>query len=727
MTTITTGFDHLHTAPAAEVYVADTLTGTYLPVEEADLELRQLSKTAGPTIDQALFTIRYSGRFKRPGRPGFEVVPPQDLLDKFVRVDFAGERWYGVFVDDDRDEHGSFGLGVEQTGQQRVTALGLEFLLTKTVVTSTVVRMSDGTITTLGRGLTFNGDEDGSVYGNMYERDVSPFYVFDGRHRRDGTPWSSFEALDHLLAYHPPTDGSGAALGTWELAGASQDPLGWLRQTVPTDGRTLFDLVENLVDRRRGLSWYVSFDEETGTVTLNPFTQTADEVVLPGVGTIPVNVDQVALDFEGSVDVDPARVRSTALTRYDRIVVRGARKTTTATFPFRRRVEADPHSFVEDWTENEEAAYLAGAGFEPGYDDLDFEQKVKRNTEIRSSESLSRVFRRFRLHPEFPGRLVDDDGSGSQYLVAPPHDDDLNPLAEWHPETNPTGEPLWIDGLRFERELRLVDRAVYSGSRIADGTWLADVSQESSFAPRPPLVFCRTTYPADHPDGEPVRFAPVQLLSDSAANVGSEDAREWSLAVEVLDDAPAIQLEASKPAHFFGRRVFDVTAAAVAEEDEPDSNGGLDWASDTRATLTFEQESHLVHAEVITERAEGEHQRDLLIERPEFRRDYVVPRTVVAIENGELVYSESGGYVRDDLPRARAVAKAAAAWYGTERHALRFGVGQIVKLVSLGQLVTTIGKGATLRTVNAAVTRIVYDFDAVRTDIETSFGELDFS
>ncbi len=729
-------------AAAAAVYVADTLDGPFLPVEGADLDLERLSITLGQSIDEARFTLSYGESVRRRSSTAYELVTAQDLVDRFVRVDFEGRRWYGVFVDDSRDRHGSYGLGATIAGTQVVTALGLEHLLRTVVVTSSYVRGS--TEFQIGRGLVFNGDENGATFGNL-SAGLPPVTIlspmFEASRDR-GTPWSARNAIEYLLTRFPPRDGTGAPVGTWRLSADADSVIGWMEQTVPTDGRTVFDLVEAFVDRRRGLSWHVEFDEASGVVELRPVSLLAQPVNLPGVGTIPSNVSPVAVDFEGAADVN-AEVRLTQLTRFDRVVVRGARKTTTCTLPLSTSgvpgvTVEEGGALVEDWTANEQSRYLEAASNEPGYDDLLFVDQRIRNGEARTSESVARVFRRFRLNPNWHGRIRDDDGSGSEYFVSPPHDDDGNPVAEWGPDLTLSPEPLWTEGLRFEPRLRLVDRADYSADRIETGAWFVDVPETAAFDFRPPLVVCRSTYSADEfPPAigfvvNPVehRYLAGEELDVFAGSVGSAEARGWNLSVDVLEKAPAIDLVVNgKPQHFFARTTFDpALAASFDPEDDPAENGGLQWSEDTRVTLTLEQDSHLVHVEDVVERSLGEPRRDKVIRRPDLRRDYVVPRTVVAVESGQLVHTESGGYVRDDLPRARALAKAAAAWYGVDRAALTLGIGRIDASLSLGQLVTTIGTpgSESERTVNATVHRIVFDFAADTTVIETSFGELDF-
>lgn len=107
--------------------------------------------------------------------------------------------------------------------------------------------------------------------------------------------------------------------------------------------------------------------------------------------------------------------------------------------------------------------------------------------------------------------------------------------------------------------------------------------------------------------------------------------------------------------------------------------------------------------------------------------DYVVPGTVLACRAGELLKTAAGGFVRDDRQRLRDIARMAFAWYGTTRRILSLPFRGIVSGFAVGHLITTIGRGATLEEINTAITSVAYDFEGGTMQVQTSFGELDFT
>ena len=80
-----------------------------------------------------------------------------------------------------------------------------------------------------------------------------------------------------------------------------------------------------------------------------------------------------------------------------------------------------------------------------------------------------------------------------------------------------------------------------------------------------------------------------------------------------------------------------------------------------------------------------------------------------------------------------ALARLIFEWYRTERQSLEIALGYVTAKRKVGQLVTTIGTGDTLQTVNSVVTMVKYEFreteagqvPTARTLITTQFAELD--
>ena len=108
---------------------------------------------------------------------------------------------------------------------------------------------------------------------------------------------------------------------------------------------------------------------------------------------------------------------------------------------------------------------------------------------------------------------------------------------------------------------------------------------------------------------------------------------------------------------------------------------------------------------------------------------YVAPGTVVDTDDGQLE-RHAGGFIRDDRPWLQDLARLAFEWYGRQRQAFTLSYRQASGLFYVGDLITTIGKAATLETVRTVITEVRIELaqstnDVHRTSIRTQWAELD--
>ncbi len=108
---------------------------------------------------------------------------------------------------------------------------------------------------------------------------------------------------------------------------------------------------------------------------------------------------------------------------------------------------------------------------------------------------------------------------------------------------------------------------------------------------------------------------------------------------------------------------------------------------------------------------------------------YVAPGTVVDLADGKPVYAD-GGLIRDDRPLLEQIARVAYEWYGRRRQALTLTYVGASNLFRVGDLITTIGSGATEEPIRTVITEIRIDLardqgETHRTTIQTQWAELD--
>lgn len=769
----------------AVVYVSETLGRVWTRVPF--LRLDRLERHCAPNVDEAHLHYDYGTLIPPDPDAGtdpdidytqYRPWPPLELDGMFCKVIVAPGigtpfAWYGIIEADVRQVAGN------SSGKQKLVAYGLLRLLEQETIRSAVVyqrasEAADSTVEptlTLPRGLAFNVDESGQFVdrGNRSSFRYDPAtgeqitqggsFIFSDEPRGQNE-WTALTAVEYLLAWHQPRDSAGDPIAAWslsvpvtatDLTGPIDGPggvapagaLDWYKVSVPTDRRTVKEVIDALIDRRRLVGYYATYTEPAagvslhepggrGTVTLNCYSFASADIPLPGGATLSANPNLFTLNFESAFDITDAMVTNLVSSRYDRIIVEGARKTSTGTF----LVGEDPEDsqLLEDWTDDELDKYVDGASLGAGYSALSQEDKVKANELVRLSDALKPVFARFTLTPAWPKHLADPDlGSDApKYWFAPRVDANGLPLFlvgdDDAAQSSSAGEPLWLRGATFLHHLPILDRNDYSSTNIASLSYASYTGDGAPEFARPVFVIrTKEAVPADDDADPPVPEVPAEWQHvDKLAIAGTD--WKWSVHCHVLDRAPSIELRVAGGAQqLLAKKSWAQHSPAATEpDDDPAVAASLDY-SDVRCTLCMELDSRVSAEILLAPTAAGVPERTLTIHVHDARLDYIVPQTILDAKQGALVKTTSGGYVRDDRGWLKDIATAAAAWYSVPRQAIELAFRQVRPLVPLGGLIVDAGPTYSLQGVNSVVTRQSFDLLAQTTSFQTSFAELDLT
>lgn len=722
----------LSSLPRVQVWTAPRL---YPPewTEQPWLWPLSLTRSAAPQIDQAQFEWNY-GLIQQHGTNAFSLFVPLSLEGHYVRVEISDRatgallvRWYGV-IEEERNEAAGLSKsdGVSR-GRQTFTAYGLLRLLERVFIRS-ANKFADAGETgriTIEHGIPFNV-RDAGEYAETGNRSLSTSggtFVFSDAPELSAE-WSAYTAAEYLLANHPPVDGDDALIATWLLQG---DPaiLGWYDVHVRTEGRSVKDILDELIPRKRAVGYWVDYDPELNTVYLKLFSLNGFPLILPS-GIIPANPDQRSLDFERAISISRAVLRNVVTSRYHEVVARGERKTSTCTLRF----ESQRNEFVPAWSDDQKQEFLDGASNEAGYAALSLIEKTQRNAALRAAEGLYPVFRRFVISGDWSQRqphhfALAGEEDPREWWVAPVLADTGFPAFDgvFLPGQNAVGEPIWKNNLSLNRYLALRQGLDYSGDRIETEEFLSEPS-----GPQAP----DTTQHL-----RPLFFAHLQNLQNFERYVRIEnlglmaawesDNRRWSAEAEILPKGPFVDLTViGGPQSMWALSAW-ATAAETDPEHDPEKQGGLDY-SELWGTITIPIDRHVEESFLISFPPPGQQKRVLTIDVPEARLDYVVPWTVVALTDGTPVQTQTGGFVRDDRGRLFQVAQSAAEWYGKVRQTLDVAFRKISPVVELGALIVDVPSLFQREDVNTVVTRISYDLSnprQVTTEFETTFAEFD--
>jgi len=722
------GASHAVTAQAHRIYTRAAWSNEW--TEQPWLECDWLVWATAPSTPQAQMTWDY-GKIRRPNAVKFADVvrwemgqdanPFATQTHWFVKisVDLAAGGtldWYGQLeltadmiagTRFERDNDGD--LVGRAAGTESFLCNGLIQILDFHRVLQTWWAEGRGSHAgPTDRAVTFNADGLPNRAGQQNR--------FVGLIGDEATAWSTRDVVKYLVEFHTQDAAFPNSSPPFTLAANVDDVVPDFDSPVlPAHGRRTRSLLDQLLARQRLLGWYLAVDGNENVV-VTPYSL-ADAVVPVADGVrLERNPDrrQLVFDRDSSAEVG---LKTSGLDVVDQVVVTGARRRSCFT------VSHTDSTLAKGWPaalETEYEAGASGAGDYPAAAERD--QRQKRNAEARNTDRLSAVFSRFVLN--FSGYpmawdLKAGDGIGGATNPITPKDGAVDQVYEiYRPE------------MFLLPTLPLLEGYDYSDSRIDSGT-VSDFA-EPPFDELSPIVAIRLPEDA-------ARWVQIERVGMSA-HVETENKdtnKKWSGTVRVPPQSQALEIQISgQPQHVIAASDFS------GQTEDPDL-GDFDWQYMV-CTVAIEDDRH----------AEGRYPADgdlwpgaavqgirrMFIDAGAgFKRDYVVPGTVVGVDGttGALKRSTTGGFVRDDTPALERMARMAYEWYATRRAALRFSTSIITDAISLGDMITAIGDttvtGNHQQSVNSVVTELRLDMprgEGVqppphRIQYQTQYGQLD--
>ncbi|MGE3666635.1 MAG: hypothetical protein AB7G51_08430 [Steroidobacteraceae bacterium] len=706
LTTLTLGGNLFRTAPRPRVFVRQRWNIDW--TEITNLRCTSIRQCAAPDVGAITIAWRFG-----PGRltdgTVFEQVSELSLLGWFVKVevaytDAAGDaqtyRAYGVIWEEDHERKGRQREGTEWllSGEQTYIAYGLEFLYRRQIVDRTLFRKLTGSIQEIRRALEFNApnpfqvNENDQDHGNCSVATVvSDVHLFD-EDLENAQPWTTRKIVRYLHHVFAPLGSN-----DWDRMQWTLDPayVKYLpvddRPRLAPHGRELGSVLDELLDRRRGLSWYVTVDEANNRPLVRPFSLAGDVIALPDGGTVEPNEAQFTLYSDRATEAGPIMIKRSLNAQFDQVRVRGERVRSCFSVSF-----ADG-TLEPDWTTAERNQYNAGASALGGYP-ADTAEREEWNARARSKEELSRVFCCFRLPDTFSS--VRDGLGGTE--------------VSWLPSLEATGsspgtaEPIYRPDCRLLNELPLRD--------------LTDAGRAKRYLA--PMVFVRVAA------GDVDKYHPIEKLAELAQieELGDGAGVRWSAYVRMAQHDAALWLEVSGGfRHALAKHASDFVAIADGSDDRLAPQ--YDWRADLVATVAMEAQRH-VEAVWPEDAALGETDalRRLVIEIGDRGRlDYMPQGTVEGLdEDGKLRHRTGSLYLRDDRVMMRELARRAFLWYAKVRQAVRLPVQGFYPLLPIGGFVREIGDPEGTESIEAAVTSVEFDFVRSSSVIQTDFAELDY-
>lgn len=696
------------------------------------MRLESCSQAAAPTMPRAVLTW-LSGEIKHEDQTEFYTERALDLKDWFIRVIVLADKAaqspaepqkpgakpkgqpLGVYVIPEE----ALRIGGDANaplGDQQMAAYGLEYLLDRRAVDTIWVETADASGVEVAVTVPMNEKFERSVseIGNRSENKITtnvnagktdgnglalpPRSVTAHVFSRDGKAWNARQFVEYLLAYH----GDGEVEFT--LGGQAQALEQLVLPKFEFGGMTIYQILNKLIDRRRGLGWCVRVGEQSAKPEIHVFT-TTDVPIAVGDVRVPANAQRVTLDLARQRRLGDVELTVDSLSRYGKIVVTGER------FLVMFSLSKKDGTLVPAWTAAEETSYKNGAGAT-----VDDESNQGKNDAERSRDGYRHVFTTFRTPFDWDWKAGDGEG-GTKHAVNIASDANANVTTFRQGAsagTMRTG-PYRNWGHRVLGLLPVLKEQADS-----------DFDKEREF--REVVAFL---YDAQH-----ARW----VYADRA---GEASKKHPSLAVRPMDKALGVELRSSY------NHVLALNHWANAKPSglTPTSETAFDWEK-MIATVAVRTDQRLkVEVNLPYQTWAGEDpdtaaakakrlaSRVLQIYVPGAELWYCVPNTVVDVVGGKLkrrnadslkVDPAAGLRIRDDSGELRKIAALAKIWYGKPRAAVTVVFNELEFGYPVGAYVAAAQNAWQYEPINSPVTEKVFNFGPqMTTTLRTNFAELD--
>jgi len=632
-----------------------------------------------PVGSRATLLYRY-GQVREHDQLNFAESWPQDLLGHFVRFD-VDSPWYlepvtlpfyGVIVENDTEVAADWqGTTPVATGDMLYHVVGLEDLLRVPIVSAVAVQGAAEVTLRVHPSFNRRYRRGGTLRGNrtQYER-PSGVHAFQHIAEWWNGTWDALDVLRTLLYHHAPTDGGLA----WMIAGQT-DILYQIQGVwdIPV-GTTLLDVLNALIDRRRGLTWIPRTDGEV--ITLHVASVYDQAISVHGTKLEPnTEVARIEVGTDDAIDdrlVESCTLKRSAAHQVRRFEIVGEPLRTAFT------VALADSTLEAGWTAGQESACAAGIADEtdPGKQDA-----------FRRKPALRGVFARFRLPAAFD--WLAGDGEGGAKAVANPLVKDDGTL-----DTAQTA-PYWNANKALLKWLPL------------DEPSLEDTDSPAEFSR--PFAFVQ----------DPASGRYVLTHDHGIQGIGAAGLR-------VADHELGIELQVPY-AQLFARGHWPDDAAPTRYRGGKTGRGDYFAYSTLGATVCAETDQRArVVVDADEEPAAGVG-RTLVVPVRDAHLWYVTPGTVIGIDDDGALVHHDGGTVRDDRDHLLLVAALVKSWYGRPRSALRYVVRELAPVVAPGAMVEALVANAWTEPVGTICTAITWHPERGTTAVETAFWALDFA
>ena len=300
----------------------------------------------------------------------------------------------------------------------------MEWLLTRKQITTSLVNKGGQNWGVINRGIPFNSSkhlkrsERDKTVGNQ-STEFGPLgsanrYSF-ARDIDNAFSWSTRNIIDYIVSFHGSNlfDALADELTlSFDIDQNTQDLTVWSEPPdVEVHGRSVYEVLNQLIDRKRGLFWFLEMSEDESKLDVVVETFNDAEAELPASERrLPANRNIVSLMFSSAPNAGTVVNTTNTEKKYEQVIVTGRRRGSVFT------IQEDDGSLEAGWTEDQETDYQNGAQDWLGYAAATNEKKQQANDSVRRSPELRDVYTAFQVPVDWDGTVKATDDQPAQVV-----------------------------------------------------------------------------------------------------------------------------------------------------------------------------------------------------------------------------------------------------------------------------------------------------------------------
>lgn len=593
-----------------------------------------------------------------------------------TNADEPSRWWYGIIGVEDLELRGPG--PAQMTGDQILTAFAPEYLFTRIQVVDTNVEGLFSLVKSSHAFNAFRSDRTGARERFANKSKIQASFAND---LSDADEWTAKDILSYLVTYARYHSG---AIDGVSLTYDMNDDDDYTPLTIETQGRTIYEIFDELFSPSRGLCWKVvplATVEGGFVVKVRSILSEASTL-----GSITLNAADVVkpLMLYDRQDIARIKLRTDATRRYDQVVVEGGPFGTVFSIGINNDGAVN-NNLLRNWSDELAEDYRIAKRTDGDYDTIGYVEKMERNDAYRLNPKFAEVYKSYKLRNDFDRRT---ERSGVLKSILFPGYTNASVLG--YRGLAEDAQEQWVSAMRVQPYVALHEDVDYSAGDFLD----KHTASLANYRLVPMYIKDVGGRWAN------VRQIQNSVLDDETINF------KFSGAVQPHDNSLGVNFEMNVLPHCLQSVYSFDGIQAPADSSLSHVNRKDGFAYNVAATV-YVHSSHNVRVTYPEEIEEvpGNLTSILVIRLGrQARIDAVAVDTIVGVDEQThgLLYVDSDGTLRDDRPKMLQLAARAYSWYQKPRASLDATFASIFNDFEIGDVISrlTFGKPTFLRNSN---------------------------